>query len=84
MDNKVYCKAGRVELTEAEAKKIYEDRKYICTSYGIFQPCYSQAQNQVYFMKILDYKGYARRGRYYVQTAEQINKVIGREILITI
>ena len=26
-------------------------------------------------------KGYAQRGRFYIQTASQINKVLGRKIL---
>ena len=84
MDNtKLYCKVGRVELTEAEAWKIYNEKKYICTSTAIYQGFYSKAQNQVYFVKIADYKGIARRGRYYTLTADHINRIMGYEFLHT-
>lgn len=80
---KVYCKAGRVELTKEQAEKIYAEKRYICTSTAIWQPHFSQAQNQIYFTKISDYKGLAGRGRFYALTAEQINHVMGFEYLRT-
>ena len=79
---KIYCKAGRVELTEKEAFRIYEEKKYIVTSTAIYQPHFSQAQNAVYFSKVFTVKGMARRGRFHTLTAAQINKILGEELLI--
>ena len=72
-------KAGRTELTEAEAMDCYNNNKFVCNYSGIFQPLYSIVNRQVYFHKVIDCKGYARRGRFYIQTAEQINKVLGKK-----
>lgn len=81
MNNQVYCKAGRVELTKEDAERIYTNKQYICTSTAIWQPHYSQAQGMIYFTKIADYKGLARRGRFYALTAAEINNVMGFEYL---
>ena len=75
-------KIGNVELTREEAEKIYQDQKYICSYVGIFQINYSQAQKTFYGHKVIDCKGYARRGRYYIQSAKEINHVLGKKILI--
>ena len=75
-------KIGNVELTREEAEKFYNEKKYICSYVGIFQICYSPAQNMYYGMKVINQKGYARRGRFYAHTAEQINHVFGKKILI--
>lgn len=74
-------KIGNVELTKEEAERYYSEGKYICSYTGIFQICYSAAQKQYYGMKVIDHKGYARRGRFYVHSAEQINHVFGKKIL---
>ena len=52
-----YCKAGKVELTEAEAFEIYESKKYIVTSYGIYQPEYhaNQPEQRITFRKISEH-----------------------------
>lgn len=85
MENQVYCTAGRVQLTKEQAERIYNEKRYICTSTAIYQPHFSQAQpkQQIYFTKIADYKGLARRGRYYALTAEEINHIFGYEYLRT-
>ena len=83
MNNQIYCKAGRVELTKEDAERIYANKQYICTSTAIYQPNFSQAQNRIYFTKIADYKGMARRGRFYALTAKEINDVMGFEYLAT-
>lgn len=82
MDNKVYCTAGRVQLTKDEAFRIYENKKYVVTSYGIFQPQWhnNQPEQRVSFHKISDIHGIARRGRYYTLTGDEINHVIGEQI----
>lgn len=74
-------KIGNIELTEEEAQEIYSEGKYVCSYTGIFQVNYSQVQKCFYGQKVVDYKGYAQRGRFYIQTASQINKVLGRKIL---
>lgn len=79
--SEIYCKAGRVELTKEEAFNIYDSKKYIATSYGVFQPHYSQAQQAVYFTQILQVKGIARKGRFYTLTGDEINRILGREHL---
>lgn len=75
-------KIGNVELTREEAERLYNEKKYICSYVGIFQICYSPAQDMYYGMKVINHKGYARRGRFYAHTAEQINHVFGKKILI--
>jgi len=75
-------KAGGTELTKEEALQIYSNNQYVCNYSGIYQPHYSQAQNQVYFSKVIYHTGYARRGRFYIQSAKQINHVMGKKILI--
>lgn len=78
----IYCKAGKVELTEAEAFEIYESKKYIVTSYGIYQPEYhaNQPEQRITFRKISDIHGIARRGRYHRLTGDEINHIMGKEI----
>ena len=77
----IHCKAGRVELTRADAEEIYVQKKYVVTSTAIWQPHFSQAQNMFYFIKVLDIKGMARRGRFYKLTAKEINHVLGQKLL---
>lgn len=75
-------KAGTTELLEEDAKRIYENGKYIVNYSGVFQPHYSAAQNQFYFSKVINIKGMARRGRFYELDAKTINQIIGKQILI--
>lgn len=78
----IIVRAGTTELTEEEAKNCYEQKMYVCNYSGIYQPFYSAVNNQYYFHKVIEYKGYARRGRFYIQNAKQINHVFGKKILI--
>lgn len=75
-------KAGSIELTIEEAKNCYENGLYVCGYSGIFQAFYSEAQSKYYFHKIIDCKGYARRGRFYIHDAKTVNSVLGRKVLI--
>lgn len=77
----IYCKAGNVELTKKEAFEIYENKKYIVTSYGIFQPHFSQSQNAIYFTQITVIKGLAKRGRFYKLSGDEINHILGYKYL---
>lgn len=78
----IIIKAGTTELTEQDAIRIYENQKYIVNYSGVFQPHYSAAQKQVYFSKVINIKGIARRGRFYEMDAKTINHIIGKDILI--
>ena len=82
MDTKIYCKVGNLKITEEEAFSVYESGKYIATYTAVYQPHYSQAQQTVYFTAILTVKGIAPRGKFYILTAEEINKYIGKDILL--
>ena len=83
---KVYCKAGRVELSEQEAIRIYSERKFIVTSYGIFQPKWhdNQPLQRVSFFQISSIKGLAKCGRWHALTAEEINHIVGEEWLTSL
>lgn len=74
-------KAGTTELTEAEAKSIHEQEKFVVNYSGVFQPHYSQAQNQFYFSKICNVKGLAKRGRFYILDGAFINKLLGYTLI---
>lgn len=77
-----YIKAGNIELTIEEATKIYNEKKFICSYSGIYQPHYNNKLHRLYFKKILNIKNYAIRGRFYIQTAKQINSVLNEELII--
>lgn len=74
-------KAGTTEISEAEVKEMISFKTYVCNYSGIWQPHYSEAQNQYYFTKVISYKGYARRGRFYIQNAETINHILDKKVL---
>lgn len=78
----IIIKAGTTELTEQDAQRIYANKKYIVNYSGVFQPHYSAAQKQIYFSKVINKKGIARRGRFYEMDAKTINNIIGSDILI--
>lgn len=75
-------KIGNIEFTREEVERIYKGQKYVCSYSGIFQVFYSQAQKTFYGQKVINYKGYARRGRFYIQSAKEINHVLGQKVLI--
>lgn len=74
-------KAGTTELTKESAEKIYTDRKYVCNYSGIYQPHKSADGKQIFFRKVISIKGYAARGRFYIQDAKSINHILGSNIL---
>lgn len=75
-------KIGNVELTREQAQEIYTQGKYIASYTGIYQIHFSQAQNKFYGHKVIEHKGYAKRGRFFIQTADDINHVFGQKILL--
>lgn len=74
-------KIGTTELTRDAVSKIYDDEKYVVNYSGVWQICYSMAQNQYYGLKVISYRGLSKRGRFYVMSAGDINHVLGQEIL---
>ena len=74
-------KVGSTELTEQEAEKIYEEKKYVVNYSGVYAIHYSMAQKQCYSRKVIDCKGMAKRGRFYIMTAETVNHIIGKKVL---
>ncbi len=83
---KKIVKIGSVELTEAEAARLYADGKYILTYSKVYQIHYSAAQD-IYYGTVVYSKptrggcGFTRRGRFFAMDAAEINKVIGVELL---
>ena len=74
---KIIKLAGKVECTEQEVQKWYEEGKYIVTYNGIHQIVYSRAQQTFYTLHILYKKGMVCRGRFFAMTAEHVNKLLG-------
>ena len=74
-------KVGSTELTESEVEKIYTEKKYVVNYSGVYAIHYSMAQKQYYSRKVIYCKGMAKRGRFYVMTAETVNHIIGKKVL---
>lgn len=74
-------KVGSTEFTEQEIEKIYEEKKYVVNYSGVYAIHYSMAQKQYYSTKVIDCKGMAKRGRFYIMTAETVNHIIGKKVL---
>ena len=74
-------KVGSTEFTESDLEKIYTEKKYIVNYSGVYAIHYSTAQKQYYSKKVVDCKGMAKRGRFFIMTAETINHIIGKKVL---
>ena len=74
-------KIGNVELTEAEALKIYQEQKYIITYSKIYQLFYSAAQRTIYGNVIYQQPGLTKRGRFYTFTAAEVNRLLGYQLV---
>lgn len=73
-------KIGRVKLEKERAQKFYEEKKYICTSFCIYQIMYSQVQQKFYGLKLFSI-GLSERGRFHALTAKEINHICGKDLL---
>ena len=72
------------EKKSRDIKKAYHDKKYIVTSNAIYQPYYSEAQQQYYANKVYQTKkgeNLTLRGRFFHFTGEEVNKLLGVELL---
>lgn len=74
-------KIGTVEMYESEAQEIYEAGKYILTYSKVYTVDYSTAQKRFYGRVVLN-QGGARRGRHYIMTAKELNRLFGKMIFI--
>ena len=74
-------KIGNVQLTEAEALKIYNNGNYIITYSKIYQLFYSAAQRTIYGSVIYQQPGLTKRGRYYIFTAAEVNRLLGYQLV---
>lgn len=72
---------GTTELTESQAREIYEADKYIVNYSGVYQICYSQAQRRFYGMKVYSGKGMTKAGRFHVMTGAEVNHLVGFNLL---
>lgn len=74
-------KIGSTEFTESDLEKIYTENKYVVNYSGVYAIHYSTAQKQYYSRQVIDCKGMAKRGRFYIMTAETVNHIIGKKVL---
>ena len=74
-------KIGNIELTEAEATRLYEERRYLVTYSKIYELHWSNAQKRVYGSVIYRQPGLAKRGRFHAMTAEAVNHLINFSLL---
>lgn len=70
-------KIGQLKLTEEEAYKMYQEKKYIVTYSKIYQLHYSNVQKKVYgtqiYCKDKDSIGLVKRGRFISLSGKAVN-----------
>ena len=79
-------KIGNVELTEAEALRLYEEGRYIVTGRKIYALHYSNAQRRVYGSVVYQQPKsepmpLIARGRFHALCSADVNRLIGAELL---
>ena len=79
-------KIGNVELTADEARRYYENGKYIVTYSKIYSLHWSNAQQKVYGTVVYEKPktvkiGLAKRGRFFVLSADNVNGLLGFNLL---
>lgn len=74
-------KIGPVEYRRSEVERFYRQGLYVAAYSGVWSIRYSEAQQGFYGHKVLDVKNLAGRGRHYLLTAGQINRILGQEVL---
>ena len=69
---------GTVELYESEAKRLYDERKYIVTYSRIYQLNYGgRPYPHVYGHEIYASRGMTRRGRFFALPGAEVNRLVG-------
>lgn len=79
-------KVGTVELSEAEAYRLYSEKKYIVTYSKIYRLRINPAvYDGVYYSQVYSspYKHihFTQRGRFLALTAEEVNKLLGFRLM---
>lgn len=78
-------KAGNVELTEAEAEKIYKEKRYIVTFSKIYAIRFRENAGyyaeEIYKNPVRSGVGFVRRGRFHAMVASDINHFLGFSLL---
>ena len=73
-------KIGSAELTEAEAKRLCQEGKYIAAFRRIYALRYSTAQQYVYGKEIYYERGtlpITKRGRFQILSPADVNRLVG-------
>ena len=84
MNERIY-KIGPVGLTEAQAREIMDQGRYIVTYSSVYQIHYSP--NAGYYGQKLHQRpqkggiGYARRGRFYALRGADVNRLVGARLV---
>ncbi len=81
LDNIV--KIGSVELTADEAYRMYRNDMYLVTYGKIYQLYYNVGKQRVFGVAIYKQYGLCRRGRFHVLSAEDVNHLVGYELINT-
>lgn len=71
---------GKANIEKAEVQRLYEEKKYICTSSCIYRIVFARMQQKFYGLKLFSI-GLSARGRYYALTAKEINHILGKKLL---
>ena len=71
-------KIGSVELTLEEAKRLFDEGRYIVTFSKIYKIV--PRGNTFYGKSVHTGHGMTRRGRFYAMTAETVNNVFGLQL----
>lgn len=84
-DNMKIIRIGRVELTEDDARRLYEAGKYILTYSKIYAVCYSENAgcygHEVYRTVTKGKGGMCLRGRWHALSAADVNHLLGYKLL---
>ena len=71
------------DLAPIEAiEQAYTERRYIVTKHAVFQICYSQSQQMYSAMRLVLTDVTLTKKEYEMLTGEEVNKRIGRKIVL--
>lgn len=79
---------GKLNISENDCNDAFENDKYIATYNKIYQVMYCTASRMYYYQQLIDryyYDGckpFAKRGTYRIITGQEVNAIIGHNILI--
>lgn len=73
----IAVKAGSTELSREAAENIISKNEYVCNYGGVYQLSYDEKKDRFRAKKIVNVKGIAQRGRFYVFDKHIINRILG-------